>query len=194
MSAIVAVRLREYDRKKRFTMRSYTSASGKRYKAGDSRSPSAWRVGIGGYEIQELSQFEQFEIKEFASIDELKRMITFEMEERARIGLPAITAKIDGAKTTAFDEAGQPKREFGRVIRRPSDVTSAEDDENTELPSPNLKPRGRKPAAVQLTPEPEDASPEQPVSDSDSEDGVQKEEKKVAAKKGRKKATGRNTR
>ncbi len=92
---ITVVRLKPKDKRKNCLMRTYTSAHSRtKYTAGDEINPSAFRIVKSQEEIKELQRFPQFEILQLDSMDQLKEHVQQEMEERARVGLPAVRAPI----------------------------------------------------------------------------------------------------
>lgn len=93
---IFAVRLREPNKQSGWTMRSYTSAAGNRYQAGNVTAPSPLRIVTDPQELQELRAIPQFEILVAPSEAVLRNRIQSEMEARARTGLPAIRASLQG--------------------------------------------------------------------------------------------------
>jgi hypothetical protein len=92
---ITAVRLRNIDKKRNFHMATYVSAASRtKYASGTDRSPAPFRLVDDRSELLELREIPQFEILDFDDLDHLKEYIQQEMEERARLGLPAVRAQI----------------------------------------------------------------------------------------------------
>jgi hypothetical protein len=94
---ITAVRLKERNKRKNHLMRVYFSAASRsKYTAGENGHPSPFRIVKNQAEISELSQFSQFEILKFDDMAHLQAFIQQEMEERARLGFPAVRAAVMG--------------------------------------------------------------------------------------------------
>ena len=111
--ALTAVRLRPVDRRKGWGMRTYTSANSRtKYLSGTDRDPSPFRLVRSDKEVAELQHFDQFEILEFDDMAHLKEFIQQEMEQRARVGLPAVRAAIMSGpgKGHAVEDVPRPRK------------------------------------------------------------------------------------
>lgn len=101
--SIIAVRLKPVDKQRKLLMRSYVSATSRtKYTSGTDNNPSAFRLVSDQREIAELAQIEQFEAFEFDDLDHLREYIQQEMEQRARVGLPAVRAAVVAANGKAL--------------------------------------------------------------------------------------------
>jgi len=138
---ITAVRLLPRDEKKGHGMLTYFSANSRtKYTAGDGVNPSPFRVIRSQGEIAELEKFPQFEILEFDSMDQLHEYVQQEMEERARLGQPAIRAAILG---NAAPAKVVPKK----VVPRKATSTRLPPAANGPQSDPSATNTGRKPTA-----------------------------------------------
>jgi hypothetical protein len=159
--------MKPYDFKKGNLMRSYTTAKGTKFIAGDGHSPSPIRILKNSSEVAALRQEPQFEILELDSIEELHELVQTEMEERVYEGRAPVRAKIEGVKPEAAKKAAIDK------ITKPG----VDDDENDEDagPSPALKPQSTKKTGRKPTPSKKETSKKKV--------GKKKASKKKAAKK-----------
>ena len=90
-----AARLRERNPKRGHGMKTYTTAAtGTKFVAGAPGKPSALRVVSDDREVAEISEIGQFEILEFQTAAQLDALIQREMEERSRLGHPAVRAEV----------------------------------------------------------------------------------------------------
>jgi len=142
---MIAVRLREFNRKKRFLLRTYVSACQKvRYKAGANGIPSNWRFVSDEAELSELRSIEQFELREVEDADELEKLTQEEMEQAIRMGELPVKAKIENKPKPKRDLSalrGKVEEEFGDV----EDEVKKDEDEDDEEKDENLpKKKGRK--------------------------------------------------
>lgn len=149
---MIAIKLRETDRKKKFLLRSYTSASGSRYIAGDENAPSVFSIinpqldaaseDFAKKEVEELRAIPQFLVVEIENMLELKEIISDEMERRAASGSPAVRAKISELytpkKTVDVDSLLTPvsisdEKKAAAVLPIVITDDADEDTENTDL-------------------------------------------------------------
>lgn len=135
---IIAVRLREYDGRHQL-MKSYTTASGKRFHAGFRANPSPWRVDVTKADVAELSGMPEFEVRKFSGIGELEGMIDAEMQDRARAGQPAIRAAIESVRGPRAAKA-EPRRDFGTVVHSVSDLDTEGDEDEVVAEAPPVAP------------------------------------------------------
>lgn len=118
---MIAVRLRARNPQQGHLMRTYVSHTlTNRYTAGEGVNPSPWRVISDEAELEELRAIPQFELKEFKEMGDLTELVQSEMEERARVGYPAIRANIDAPKETG------PKRDLS-VLSKGKEEADGED-------------------------------------------------------------------
>jgi hypothetical protein len=117
MSKVNAVRLRPLNKKLGHKMASYVSyVLGIRYKAGTTTLPSSWRIVNNQSELAELRSIPQFEHRTFGDVDELEKLIQDEMETGARLGMPAVRAKIED------EEPEKPVRDLSVLSGSDPDV------------------------------------------------------------------------
>ena len=98
---IKCARLKEYDFKAGNLMKSFTTSKGTKFVAGIGNKPSPIRILKSSREIAELSEYPQFEILEFANMDELNEHVQREMEARVYEGKAPVRARIEGVKPAA---------------------------------------------------------------------------------------------
>lgn len=98
---LTAIRLRERNKKLGFMLRSYTTAQGTRFVAGDASLPSAVRIVSDPRDVREVIGVSQFEVFEVESEEALERKLRREMEARARTGGMPIPAQIIDAVPAA---------------------------------------------------------------------------------------------
>lgn len=179
--SITAVRLRPRDKRLNYGMATYVSANSRtKYMAGTDRNPSAFRVTNSAKELEELSVFQQFEILEFDDLEHLRGFIQNEMEERARVGLPAVRAAImtgSGAGKIVEDQARPRKAVIQRLPAAVAGPNSDSRKTNTGRAPVSSEPREEAPVKAAAKPKVA-ATPKAPV-----------EEKRAKQKKGKKKVT-----
>lgn len=133
---ITAVRLRNIDKKRAFHMATYVSAASRtKYSSGSDRIPAPFRLVADRSELVELRDIPQFEVLEFDDMEHLQAYIQQEMEERARLGLPAVRAQIMSGSGVAHENQVVAPRKTA-LDKLPSAATSDPSKTNT----------GRKPA------------------------------------------------
>lgn len=162
---ITAARLKSYNPRMGNKMRSYTSARGNRYTAGNGVVPSSWRLVKNQAEIQELMAEPQFEIKKFEDQAHFEAVINNEMEADVRLGKPAVRAAVhrDEAVIPMSREADEARKSDAKeeAVRRASQllrptpvgepvVEVTEEDEVDEVvreieAAPEPKPRKKSP-------------------------------------------------
>jgi len=146
--AITAVRLRNIDKKKSFRMATYVSAASRtKYASGTDRNPAPFRLVSDRSELLELRDIPQFEILDFDDLDHLKEYIQQEMEERARMGLPAVRAQVMSGTGLAHESMVVAPRKTA-LDKLPAAATSDPTRANT----------GRKPTVEERPGEDDDAS------------------------------------
>lgn len=141
---ITVARLKEFDKRKGYLMKSYTSYHTQtKYVVGKMGLPSPLRVIKHKGEIEELKEIGQFEILEFEDEAALREHIQTEMEIRARKGGPATRAEIIGdvslppaPKKQEPEKAMKPMAKAARVLQplslsdvEPETETGGEEDE-----------------------------------------------------------------
>ena len=146
---ITAARLKPVDKRREFRMRTYVSAATRtRYTGGDSRNPSPFRIVEDREEIRELLEIPQFEVLEFNDLAHLQEYIQQEMENRARMGLPAVRAQVMTGTGAGHElqASAQPRR--SAVDKLPAAAVPPASD-------PTKTNTGRKPAgsAEEKTPQ-----------------------------------------
>lgn len=103
--AIMAVRLRPIDKKRNYHMATFVSATSRtKYTSGTERNPSPFRILAEPREAVELREIPQFEIMEFEDMADLQEHIQQEMEQRARMGLPAVRAQVISGSGVSHEE------------------------------------------------------------------------------------------
>jgi hypothetical protein len=148
---ITAARLKEHNTRMGNKMRSYTSARGNRYNAGNGVVPSAWRLVKNQAEIDELMAHPQFEIKRFESKAHFEAFINDEMEASVRVGKPAVRAAVhkDEAVIPMSRESDEARKADAKeeAVRRASQLLRptpvgepvvAPDPEPEPKPAPKL--------------------------------------------------------
>lgn len=123
---ITAARLKEHNPRMGNKMRSYTSARGNKYNAGNGVVPSAWRLVKNQAEIDELMADPQFEIKRFESDAHFEAFINNEMEASVRLGKPAVRAAVHKGEmvTPMSREADEARKADAKeeAVRRASQL------------------------------------------------------------------------
>jgi len=133
---IKAARLKERNPQLGFGMRTYTTAStGTKYTSGHVGKPSPLRIVADIRELEEIKEIAQFEILEFQSAGDLYEKLQVEMEERSRLGQPAVRAEVI-SEAGALDGPVSPlvaDRKLDDIT--PGDELQAEDtsDDDDEL-------------------------------------------------------------
>lgn len=143
--ALTAVRLRPVDKRKNWGMRTYVSANSRtKYTSGDEAHPSPFRVVTSQKEIAELQSFDQFEVLEFDDMEHLKEFIQQEMEQRARVGLPAVRAAVMSGAGKTLNEVAPP-RKAPAAARLPA---AASGPAHAPASDPTKTNTGRQPASA----------------------------------------------
>lgn len=123
---ITAARLKAYNPRMGSKMRSYTSARGNRYVAGDGVVPSSWRIVKNQAEIAEITAMPQFEIRQFEDQAQFEAHILNEMEADVRLGRPAVRASVhrDEAVIPMSREADEARKADAKeeAVRRASQL------------------------------------------------------------------------
>lgn len=165
--AIMAARLKPVDKRRNFLMRTYVSANSRtRYEGGTEFSPSQFRIVEDPSEIRELQEFQQFEILEFDDKDHLREYIQQEMEQRARLGLPAVRAQVVSGTGIGHEvQASAPPRKTV-MDRLPPQATQDAQTAASGVSSASRTNTGRPPVAEATTPA---ASARQPAAGSPRE-------------------------
>jgi len=158
---ITAARLKAYNPRMGSRMRSYTSARGNRYVAGDGVVPSPWRLVKNQAEIAEITAMPQFEIRQFEDQAHFEAHIINEMEADVRLGRPAVRASVhrDEAVIPMSREADEARKADAKeeAVRRASQLlrpTPVGDPVVAPEPEPEPEPVSMKAEEPEPAPEP----------------------------------------
>lgn len=175
---IKAARLKERNPQLGLGMRTYTTAStGTKYTSGYVGKPSPLRIVADIRELEEIKNIDQFEILEFQNTDDLHEKLQIEMEERSRLGQPAVRAEVISEAGALDAQASQP------VADRKLDDITPDDEPQTEDTSDD----DDEPQAFESETLAEESSVDEPSEPSGgSESAAPKKDRKKGARKGRK--------
>jgi hypothetical protein len=173
---ITAVRLRERNKKKNFNMRSYTAANGTVFKSGVMGIPSTWKIAKNTKDLNELNEIPQFERMDFEDIEELEEYVQEEMEASARLGKPAVRAKIEGFIPKS---SPAPKRDLS-VLQPPKEEDTEDTRDDTKPPTE----ADSTPAdTIDTTNEGDSSDPEVTASLADNTEGEKESDEIIATRK-----------